>query len=124
MWEYIQETRDKVCDLEQRVQKAKDNVEQIQKLMAAWSKTPLFERKEGKHESLLNLEDRTERLKKRYDEIDQTGQKIHELVKVKRKQDTYILYTVKPVLRDHCHESPPVLTDHTILAEGPTFQYN
>ncbi len=31
--------------------------------------------------------------------------------------------TVKPVLRDHCHERPPVLTDHTFLAEGP-FQYN
>ncbi len=24
--------------------------------------------------------------------------------------------TVKPVLRDHCHEKPPVLTDHTFLA--------
>ena len=32
--------------------------------------------------------------------------------------------TVKPVLRDHCHERPPVLKDHTFLAEGPTFQYN
>ncbi len=30
--------------------------------------------------------------------------------------------TVKPVLRDHCHERPPVLTDHTFSAEGPTFQ--
>ncbi len=32
--------------------------------------------------------------------------------------------TVKPVLRDHCHERPPVLTDHTFLAEAPTFQHN
>ena len=32
--------------------------------------------------------------------------------------------TVKPVLRDHCQERPPVLTDHTFLAEGPTIQYN
>ncbi len=31
--------------------------------------------------------------------------------------------TVKPVLRDHCHERPPVLTDHAFSA-GPTFQYN
>ncbi len=31
---------------------------------------------------------------------------------------------MKPVLRDHCHERPPVLTDPTFLAEGPTFQYN
>lgn len=80
-WEYIQETRDKVHDLEQRVQKTKDNVEQVQKLMATWSKQPLFERKEGKNESLLNLDDREDRLKKRYDEIEKTGEKIHGLIK-------------------------------------------
>ncbi len=34
-----------------------------------------------------------------------------------------IRYTVKPVLRDHCHERPPVLKDHIILA-GPRLQYN
>ncbi len=35
-----------------------------------------------------------------------------------------LVFTVKPVLRDHCHERPPVLTDHTFSAEGPTLQYN
>ncbi len=35
----------------------------------------------------------------------------------------YIYDTVRPVLRGHCHERPPVLTDHTFLAEGPKFQY-
>ena len=35
-----------------------------------------------------------------------------------------IFTTVKPVLRDHGHERPAVLTDHTFLVEGPTFQYN
>ncbi len=29
VWEYIEDTRDKVHDLETRVQKAKDNVEQV-----------------------------------------------------------------------------------------------
>ncbi len=33
----------------------------------------------------------------------------------------YTVYTVKPVLRDHCHERPPVLKNH-ILAEGCAFQ--
>ncbi len=33
-------------------------------------------------------------------------------------------FTVKPVLRDHCHERPPVLKDNIIPAEGPTFQCN
>ncbi len=34
------------------------------------------------------------------------------------------VYTVKPFLRDHCHERPPVLKDQIFLAEGPTFQCN
>ena len=33
-------------------------------------------------------------------------------------------YTVKPILREHCHERPPVLKDHLFLTEGPAFQYN
>ncbi len=32
--------------------------------------------------------------------------------------------TVKPVLRDHCHERPPVLKDHIFLVEGHTFQHS
>ncbi len=32
-----------------------------------------------------------------------------------------ILYTVEPVLRDNCHERPPVLKDQIFLAEGPIF---
>ena len=56
-----------VQDLEQRVQKSKDNVEEIQKVMATWNNTPLFERKEHiKNEALLNLDDRDDRLRKRY----------------------------------------------------------
>ena len=54
-------------DLEQRVQKSKDNVEEIQKVMATWNNMPLFERKEHvKNEALLNLDDREDRLKKRW----------------------------------------------------------
>lgn len=80
-WEYIQETRDKVHDLETRVQNTKNNVEQIQKIMATWTKVSLFERKEGKNESLLNLDDRDERLRKRYEEISKAGEQVHVLLK-------------------------------------------
>ncbi len=30
--------------------------------------------------------------------------------------------TVKPVLKDHCHDRPPVLTDHIFVANGVVFQ--
>lgn len=56
-----------MSDLEQRVQKSKDNVDAIQKIMATWDKSPLFERKEhsSRQEAMLNLDDRVERTKKR-----------------------------------------------------------
>lgn len=58
-------------------------MEEIKKLMSTWSKTPLFERKEDKHETLLNLDDRKERLEKRYSNIKDIGKKIHELLQVR-----------------------------------------
>ena len=73
---------EQVRDLESRLQKSKDNVEQIQKLMSTWSKTPLFDRMEGKHTTLLNLSDREDRLRKRYDDISQAGVKIHSFMQV------------------------------------------
>ena len=82
LWEYIEQTREEVTELETSVQKAKDNVEEIVKLISTWSKTPLFARKEDKYDTLLNLDDRQDRLEKRYGCIEETGTKIHELIKV------------------------------------------
>ena len=82
VWEYIQQVRDQVRDLEKRVQQAKDNVDEIKKIMETWAKTSLFERKEMKEQALLGLDDRQDRLAKRYKEITDSGEKIHGLVKV------------------------------------------
>jgi dynein heavy chain len=79
--EYITDIRNKVSDLETRLQKSKLNIEQIQKLMSTWKDTPLFKRFETKS-TLLQLDDRQARLDARYKEIKETGQKIHDLVKV------------------------------------------
>ena len=43
-------------DLEKRVRQAKNNVESMNGLMNKWSELPLYERKDGKKELLLNLE--------------------------------------------------------------------
>ncbi|KAI8492613.1 Dynein heavy chain 9, axonemal, partial [Branchiostoma belcheri] len=95
VWEYIQETRDMVHDLEMRVFKAKTNLENVQKIMEQWCTAPLYERKDGKEVSLLNLDDREERLAKRYAETKESGNKIHDLVKenlgfFKAEEDTDI----------------------------------
>ncbi|XP_077101765.1 dynein axonemal heavy chain 9 [Siphateles boraxobius] len=80
IWEYIQDKREMVHDLEQRLQRTKDNVEEIQSIMKSWT-TPVFERKEGKKDTLLNLDDKTERLERTYNHIRASGAKIHLLLK-------------------------------------------
>ena len=55
-WEYIEATRNEVRDLEQRVRKAKENVMAMQQVMAEWCATPLYQRREDKNSTLLNLE--------------------------------------------------------------------
>ncbi|NXY46192.1 DYH9 protein, partial [Ceuthmochares aereus] len=69
-----------VQDLEQRVQKAKNNVEEIQTIVRSWV-SPIFERKDGKKESLLNLEDCQNCLERRYSLVRESGQRIHSLLK-------------------------------------------
>ena len=56
MWEYIQSTRDSVCDLEKRVRQAKANVDHIVTIMKGWSQSPLYKRKDNKNDPLLNAE--------------------------------------------------------------------
>ncbi|XP_044152524.1 dynein axonemal heavy chain 9 [Bufo gargarizans] len=90
VWDYIQQVRDSVHDLERRVQKARDNVEEIQSIMKTWV-LPIFERKDGKKDTLLNLDDRSERLEKRYNVIRESGSKIHQLV-----QENMELFSADP----------------------------
>ncbi|KAF7661538.1 hypothetical protein LDENG_00259550 [Lucifuga dentata] len=80
VWQYIQKVRDSVCDLESRLQRTKDNIEEIQKCMKSWA-CPVFDRKEGKKDTLLSLEDRAERLDRFYSLIQSSGEKIHFLLK-------------------------------------------
>ncbi|NWH56161.1 DYH9 protein, partial [Geococcyx californianus] len=69
-----------VHDLEQRIQKAKNNVEEIQIIVQSWV-SPIFERKDGKKESLLSLEDCQSHLERRYSLVRESGQRIHVLLK-------------------------------------------
>uniref|UniRef100_A0A8C5D1B4 Dynein heavy chain 9, axonemal n=1 Tax=Gadus morhua TaxID=8049 RepID=A0A8C5D1B4_GADMO len=84
IWEYIQAVRDRVCDLESRLQRAKNNVEEVQKCTRSWA-SPIFGRREGKKEALISLEDRPERLEKFYGLVRSSGEKIHLLLKVNRE---------------------------------------
>ncbi|XP_071673923.1 dynein axonemal heavy chain 9-like [Patagioenas fasciata] len=80
VWDHISMVMDDVHDLEQRIQKAKNNVEEIQTIVGSWA-SPIFVRRDCKRESLLSLEDCQDRLERRYSLVREAGQRIHLLVK-------------------------------------------
>ncbi|XP_039611034.1 LOW QUALITY PROTEIN: dynein heavy chain 11, axonemal-like [Polypterus senegalus] len=79
LWEYIEQTRDLVRSVDERVQRAKSNVETIQALMLNLSDTPFVTRK-STASSLLGIEEKDERMARLYTKIQEQGEKIQALV--------------------------------------------
>lgn len=49
-----------------------------------WSVTPMFERKDNKKASLLDLNGRPAALNKKYTDLKNSGEKLHKLTEVKK----------------------------------------
>lgn len=79
---FISTTKDLVQDLVCRVSRAKENCNAIQSLMKLWSKQAMFCRKDNKRGSLIQLEDRGDRVNKKFSGTKKDGDSIHELVQV------------------------------------------
>ncbi|XP_016061753.1 PREDICTED: dynein heavy chain 17, axonemal [Miniopterus natalensis] len=80
VFEYIQEMREILHNLQNRIQKAKQNIEAISQVMKDWSANPMFERKDNKKEALLDLDGRLVNLNKRYTAVKEAGIKIQAMV--------------------------------------------
>uniref|UniRef100_A0A8C4YFM3 Dynein axonemal heavy chain 11 n=1 Tax=Gopherus evgoodei TaxID=1825980 RepID=A0A8C4YFM3_9SAUR len=78
-WKYIEQVKAAVYDLEQRVQQSKENIKTIQQIMNAWAEHTLFSRKDDRKDALLSLEDKEDRLAKKYKLLKEDGYKIHQL---------------------------------------------
>lgn len=60
-----------------RMKAAQSNVEKIRNILEPWTRTPLIERKDRRKDTLLALEDRSEKVSKRYAEITKAAEQIH-----------------------------------------------
>ncbi|XP_017734864.1 PREDICTED: dynein heavy chain 17, axonemal isoform X5 [Rhinopithecus bieti] len=80
VFQYIQEVREILHNLRNRMQKAKQNIEGISQAMKDWSANLLFERKDNKKEALLDLDGRIANLGRRYTAARGAGVKIQAMV--------------------------------------------
>ncbi|XP_028435224.1 dynein heavy chain 11, axonemal isoform X2 [Perca flavescens] len=90
-WSFISTTKDLVRDLECRVSRAKENCEALQSIMKGWSKQAMFCRKDNKKGSLIQLEDRGDRVNKKYSSMKKEGYSIYQLV-----QENMVLFHADP----------------------------
>ncbi|KAI9536522.1 hypothetical protein NQZ68_032317 [Dissostichus eleginoides] len=79
-WSFISSTKDLAHNLVGRVSRAKENCEAIQSMMKGWSKQAMFCRKDNKKGSLIQLEDRGDRVNRKYSSMKKDGDSIHKLV--------------------------------------------
>lgn len=75
--EYLKNLRDPVERLQLRMQKTQFNLNEIKRITSTWIKQPLFERKDGKKDSVLCLNERSNRVAKRYSEIELASNAVH-----------------------------------------------
>ncbi|XP_047613273.1 dynein axonemal heavy chain 9 isoform X3 [Phacochoerus africanus] len=120
VWDYVIHITDSIHDLEQRIQKTKDNVEEIQNIMKSWV-SPIFKRKDGKKECLLSMDDQSDQMEKYYSLIKESGLKIHALV-----QENLCLFSADPtssIWKTYVNYIDDMLLDGFFLAIECSLKY-
>uniref|UniRef100_A0A1A9WGW3 Uncharacterized protein n=1 Tax=Glossina brevipalpis TaxID=37001 RepID=A0A1A9WGW3_9MUSC len=77
---YLDKLRQPVAALQNRVNLTQGNLKSIRSIMSAWVKQPLFERRDGKKDAVLCIDERPDRTAKRYAEIQLASDEIHRLL--------------------------------------------
>ncbi|KAM5310557.1 dynein axonemal heavy chain 9 isoform 2-T2 [Glossophaga mutica] len=120
IWDYVTEMTDSIHDLEQRIQKTKSNVEEIQSIMKTWV-SPIFKRNDGRKECLLSTDDQQNRMEKYYSCIRDSGLKIHALV-----QENLGLFSADPasnIWKSYINYIDDMLLEGFFLAIECSLQY-
>lgn len=76
----MHELRGPVECLHSRIVQIQFNLNEVKQVMTSWAKAPLFVRKDGRKDTVLCVEEREQRTKKRYTEIREVAVKIHKYV--------------------------------------------
>ncbi|KAL6090807.1 hypothetical protein STEG23_013233, partial [Scotinomys teguina] len=120
IWDYAMQITNSIRSLEQRIQKTKDNVEEIQNIMKTWV-SPIFKRKDGKKECPLSLDDQQDRMEKYYSLIRESGLRIHALV-----QENLVLFAADPasgIWKTYVNYIDSMLLDGFFLAIECSLKY-
>lgn len=69
-----------VEDLQDYLKRSKNNLQAIKNALIPFARQPLFERKDGRKDTCLNIESRQEKISRKYGEIEKEAQNILQLL--------------------------------------------
>lgn len=69
--------RKPVEKLQDRMNRTQTNLSEIRKVISCWVKQPLFERKDSKKDAVLCIDERSDRITKRYADIEEASKIVH-----------------------------------------------
>ncbi|XP_075210990.1 dynein heavy chain at 93AB [Lycorma delicatula] len=107
LWGFIERLHSLVDKLQKGLRKTQENVNRMRAIMRSWIKSPLFERCDGRRDTLLSIDDRSERITKRYNEIRDAGVEIHNLLEENQR-----LFNMKD------NDCSPCWTDYITYIDG------
>lgn len=87
--EYIDKLHNLVDKLQFRVKKAQRNIRIIREMVSQWAKQLFMERKDGKKDALLNIEEKADCCAKKYSQITQDGVEITRLLE--ENQELFVM---------------------------------
>ncbi|XP_076261923.1 dynein heavy chain at 93AB isoform X2 [Rhynchophorus ferrugineus] len=85
LWDYITNLHNLVKNLQDNLCKCQSNLDNIKTILIPFARKPLFERKDGKRDTFLCIEDREERIVRRQTEIKEATQTINDLLECNMK---------------------------------------
>ncbi|XP_028130568.2 dynein beta chain, ciliary-like [Diabrotica virgifera virgifera] len=88
----VRQVYESTKQLTDRVKKAQLNITNLMAAITEWSTKPLYERKDGKKENLLCIDERAERCQKRYDQITQCSLQLEQAL----RENYFLLCNLEP----------------------------
>lgn len=85
LWDYMVKLHILVGNLQSNLQKCQNNLNEIKNVLIPFARQPLFERKDGKKDTVLCIEERDERLAKRHADIEYATTQITNLLNENQK---------------------------------------
>ncbi|KAJ8921302.1 hypothetical protein NQ315_013776 [Exocentrus adspersus] len=84
LWNYIINLHNLVEHLQNNLQKCQENLNKVKDILTPFARQPLFERKESKRYTLLCIEEKDERLAKRYSDLRSAADEVSNILEENR----------------------------------------